>query len=81
MSELELAIYVIDNAVGLNRILIDPRKQSQYRTTFSEFSKNEEAARSSAKPQLEQGLLETLKMKVRGEQENQEALKYDQLYL
>ncbi|GJR12626.1 zinc finger, CCHC-type containing protein [Tanacetum coccineum] len=41
MSELELAVYFIYNAFGLTRNLIDPRKQSQHGTTFSEFSNKE----------------------------------------
>lgn len=52
--DLELVLYVINNAVGLKRILIDPRDQNpkNYTHIGRDASKIEEAGRSSAKRKL-----------------------------
>ncbi|KAI3757849.1 hypothetical protein L6452_05392 [Arctium lappa] len=54
VSDLELALYVINNASALEKIFIDPRGYTRRGTTTVEASlKAEEAARSFAKRQLE----------------------------
>lgn len=53
-SDVELAVYFIDNAVLLHKILIDPRYQVLERTPIgNDQLKKEKAARSCAKKQLE----------------------------
>ncbi|PWA89484.1 Nnf1 [Artemisia annua] len=54
-NDLELVLYVINNAIGLKRILIDPRDQNPNNyayTGYRDASKIEEAGRSSAKRKL-----------------------------
>ncbi|KAJ0707037.1 putative F-box domain, FBD domain, leucine-rich repeat domain superfamily [Helianthus annuus] len=52
-SDLELAAYVMENAVGLQKIVIDPRYQAWYPSVSEkDFSKKVECARSFAKMQL-----------------------------
>ncbi|KAL4575003.1 hypothetical protein LXL04_021843 [Taraxacum kok-saghyz] len=53
-SDLELAVYFIENASSLQKIMIDPRYQILERTPIgNEQLKKEKAARSCAKKQLE----------------------------
>ncbi|KAK1431572.1 hypothetical protein QVD17_08032 [Tagetes erecta] len=53
ISDLELAVYVIDNAVALKKITIDPCcHASEGRLTREDFLKREQAARCSAKRQI-----------------------------
>lgn len=54
VSDAEMAIYCIQNAVALQKITIDPRNQILERSPVgSDHIKKEEAARKSAKKQLE----------------------------
>ncbi|XP_076951819.1 F-box/FBD/LRR-repeat protein At4g00160-like [Bidens hawaiensis] len=53
ISDLELAVYVIDNAVGLKKIVIDPCCHASGEDfPIQDFSKREKAARSAARRQL-----------------------------
>ncbi|XP_024989590.1 putative F-box/LRR-repeat protein At4g15060 isoform X2 [Cynara cardunculus var. scolymus] len=53
-SDVELAVYFIDNAIALQKILIDPRYQVLERIPIgNDQLKKEKAARSCAKKQLE----------------------------
>ncbi|PWA47361.1 FBD-like protein [Artemisia annua] len=54
-SDVELAVYFIDNAKALHKIIIDPRYQVLERTPIGNIQlKKEKAARDCAKKQLEQ---------------------------
>ncbi|GKF87306.1 hypothetical protein Tco_0258183, partial [Tanacetum coccineum] len=53
ISDLELAVYVIDNAVALRKIVIDPVcAASRGNLTAEDFLKREQAAQCSAERQL-----------------------------
>ena len=53
-SDVELAVYFIDNAIALQKILIDPRYQVLERIPIgNDQLKKEKAARACAKKQLE----------------------------
>ncbi|XP_071689880.1 F-box/FBD/LRR-repeat protein At5g53840-like [Rutidosis leptorrhynchoides] len=53
-SDLELVVYFIENAIALKKLVIDPRYQVLERTPIgNDQLKNEKAARSCAKKQLE----------------------------
>lgn len=54
ISDLELVVYVIDNAVALKKIVIDPRFQLPNSiSNKKKLLKTEKSARSSAKLQVE----------------------------
>lgn len=53
-SDVELAVYFIENAAGLKKIIVDPRYQVLERTPIgNDQLKKEKAARACAKKQLE----------------------------